>query len=87
MITMNATDFSRNLSRILDRLEFEAEEIEIIRNKHTVARIIPGAPKLNAMEAFADLYGAISDAEGEAWLNDCQEFDRTLEEELNDPWE
>lgn len=87
MITMNATDFSRNLSRILDRLEFESEEIEIVRNKHTVARIIPGAPKLSAMEAFADIYGAISDEEGASWLEDCKQFDHTLAEELKDPWE
>jgi prevent-host-death family protein len=86
MTTMTATELARNLSAVLDRLEHGSEEIVVVRSRHPVARLVPGAPRMTAMEAFADLYGAISPEEGEAWKRDCAAADRTLREELADPW-
>ena len=71
MTTMTATELARNLSTVLDRLEHGSGEILVMRRKHPVARFIPVAPRMTAMEAFADLYGAISREEGEAWIEDC----------------
>ena len=87
MITMTATELARNLSIVLDRLEYGNEEIIVTRSRHPVARLVPGAARMTAMEAFADLFGAISEEEGEAWLHDCASADRSAREHLRDPWE
>ena len=52
-----------------------------------MARLIPGAPIMTAREFLGDLYGLLSDDEGEAWLRDMKGADRRLDEELRDPWE
>jgi hypothetical protein len=44
MGTMTAMEFSKNLKKVLDRLEFSDEEIIIIRNNHKIARLIPVSP-------------------------------------------
>jgi antitoxin (DNA-binding transcriptional repressor) of toxin-antitoxin stability system len=86
MTTMTATELAKNLSSVLDRLEYGNEEIIVTRSRHPVARLVPGAARMTAMEAFADLFGAISPEEGEAWLRDCASADRSTHEELRDPW-
>lgn len=86
MIRMTATEVARNFSRVLDRLEFCAEEVSIERNRHVVAKLIPGAPELPAMDVFSDIYGILSDEDGEAWLRDCEGADRPLSGEVTDPW-
>ncbi len=87
MITMTATELARNLSSVLSRLEHGSEEVAIVRNRHVVGRLVPGAPAMTAKEAFADLVGAISDKDGGAWLRDCRGADQSLRKELADPWE
>lgn len=86
MKTMTATEVSRNFSRVLDTLERGDEEIVILRGKHPVARMVPGAPRLTALEALADLYRTLDDAEGEAWLEDMAPADRRRRREVRDPW-
>jgi len=86
MLTMTATELARNFSRVLDRMGHTSEVVTIIRNKRTVAKLIPGAPVVTAMEAFSDIVGAISEEEGEAWIEDCAKMDRALADELRDPW-
>jgi len=87
MITMTATEFARNLSRVLNRLEHGGEEVTVVRNRRVVARLTPGAPGMTAREAFSDIEGTLSDAEGVAWLEDCRGADRPLAGELDNPWE
>jgi hypothetical protein len=41
---------------------------------------------MSAMEAFADLYGAIDAEEGDAWNRDCGGLDRPFGEEVKDRW-
>ena len=53
---MTATEFAKNIKKTLDRLEFGGEEIIITRNNHKIARVIPGAAHMTALEAMADLY-------------------------------
>lgn len=86
MTTITATELAKNLSLVLDRLEYGNEEILVTRSRHPVARLVPGAARMSAMEAFADLFGAISEEEGEAWLQDCAAADRSVRGELRDPW-
>ena len=87
MITMSETELARNFSHVLDRMGHTSEVVTIIRNTREVARLVPGASVVTAMEAFSDIVGAISAEEGEAWIGDCAKMDRTLVEELRDPWE
>ena len=87
MITVTATDFARNLSNMLNRLEYENEEIAIMRNKHTIAKIVPGKPQMTALDVFADIYGILTDEEGKEWADDCKTMDHISTKELRDPWE
>ena len=86
MRILTATEISRNFSRVLDELERGGEEIVIMRGKHPVAKMVPGAPRLTALEALGDLYRTIDDAEGRAWLMDMAKADRRLRKEMRDPW-
>ena len=83
---MTATEVSRNFSRVLDTLERGDEEIVILRGRHPVARMVPGAPRMTALEALGDLYRTLDDADGEAWLEDMAGADRRLGREVRDPW-
>ena len=87
MRTLTATVVSRTFSRLLDSLEHGGEEIVIMRNKHPVAKLVPGAPRMNAIEALGDLYGTLHDAEGGAWLDDIRSHERRWVAEARDPWE
>jgi antitoxin (DNA-binding transcriptional repressor) of toxin-antitoxin stability system len=86
MKTLTATEVSRNFSRILDELEHGGEEIVIVRGRHPVAKMVPGALRLTALEALGDLYRTLDDAEGRAWLEDMVGADRPLRQEVRDPW-
>lgn len=86
MRTMTATDIARGFSRVLDSLEHGGEEIVVVRNHHPVARIVPGAPRMTALEALSDLYRVLDDAEGELWAADSARADRLLVAEARDPW-
>jgi antitoxin (DNA-binding transcriptional repressor) of toxin-antitoxin stability system len=86
MKTMTATEVSRNFSRVLDTLERGDEEIVVLRGRHPVARMVPGAPRMTALEALGDLYRTLDDAEGEVWLEDMAGADRRLGREVRDPW-
>jgi antitoxin (DNA-binding transcriptional repressor) of toxin-antitoxin stability system len=73
---MTATEVGRNFIRVLDSLERSAEEIVILRGSHPVARMVPGAPRMTALEALDDLHRTLDDADGEAWLADIVGADR-----------
>jgi len=84
--TISATEAARNFSRMLDLLEHESEEIVVVRNNHPVAKLVPGAPRLTALEALADLYQTLPGKEGTAWLRDSRRVDRRGRQQVRDPW-
>lgn len=86
MRTVTATEAARNFSRMLDLLEHESEEIVVLRNNQPVAKLVPGAPRMTALEALGDLYRTLPDAEGGAWLDDASRMDRRLRKQVRDPW-
>ncbi len=87
MTSMTVTSFARHLSQVFDRLEHGGEEIVLIRHNHTIAKLVPGAPSMKALDAFADLYGIIPQDEGAAWAEDAAHLDRQVsQQELRDPW-
>jgi len=87
MRILTATEIVRSFRRILDSLEHGGEEIVVMRNKHPVAKLVPGAPRLTALEALADLHKTLDTDEGEAWIKDSAKGDRLLVRETRDPWE
>jgi antitoxin (DNA-binding transcriptional repressor) of toxin-antitoxin stability system len=85
MQTITATDLSRNFRVMLNRVEFQREELLIVRNNCPVARLIPDLGKMTAVEAFSDLYRILPHEAGENWLADSRlEDDNTGE--VRDPW-
>ena len=86
MRMLSATVVARSLSRLLDSMEHGGEEIVVTRNKHPIAKIVPGAPRLHAIEVLGDIYATLDDAEGGAWLKDMQQDERLLAAEARDPW-
>jgi len=85
MQTVTATDLSRNFRAMLNRVEFQHEELLIVRNNSPVARLIPGLATMTAAEAFSDLYQILPDEAGENWLADSR-LDDSLSCEVRDPW-
>jgi prevent-host-death family protein len=86
MRTVSATEASRNFKVILDRVQFQREELLIVRNNIPVARIVPGYAAMTAAEAFGDLYCTVPAEAGESWLADSRMEDAGLSE-VRDPWE
>ena len=86
MRTVTATEAARNFSRVLDLLEHESEEIVVLRNNQPVAKLVPGAPRMTALEALGDLYRTLPDTEGKAWIEAARRMDRRMRKQVRDPW-
>ena len=87
MKTITATHAARNFSILLDMLENGSEEVIILRKNHPIAKLVPGAPRMTALEALADLHRTLPDGEGEGWQSDAGKMDRPWRKERRDPWE
>jgi len=83
---MTVTEFSRNLKKALDRLEFGGEEIIIIRNNRKIARLLPGAPHMTALEAMADIYQTLPPDAARDWNKESR-LPQTLKKGIEDPWD
>ena len=89
MRTITATELARNLRQVLDRLAVEQSEIIIERNHQPVGRLLPGAGRMTALEAMADLYQTLPETAGRDWLADSRstDFVDVVAEEIRDPWD
>jgi antitoxin (DNA-binding transcriptional repressor) of toxin-antitoxin stability system len=89
MKTITATELARNLSRVLDRLVVEGEEIVIERNNQQIARLIPGPGRQNALEAMGDLYRTLPEGAAKTWEADARRGrwrGSKLGQGVRDPW-
>ena len=86
MKTITATEFARRFKQMMDLVEFQGEELTIIRNNHQVARITPGPAKMTALEAMGDLYRTLSEDAGRHWIEDSRKFPKGSLAEVKDPW-
>lgn len=75
MQTITATNFFRNLRVMLNRVEFQHEELLIVRNNSPVARLVPCPATMTAADAFADLYRTLPQEIGDTWLADSSFLD------------
>lgn len=86
MVEMTVTEFVKKLRAVFDRIEFKGEEVILMRNKHRIARIVPGSPYLTAIEAMGDLYRTLPEDAAEDWLEESR-VTKTVSEESHNPWE
>jgi len=86
MKTITATELARNLKEMFDLVEFQGEELAVVRNNHQVARIVPGPAKMTALEAMSDLYRTLPEDAGKEWAEDIQKGGTQFSEEVRDPW-
>jgi antitoxin (DNA-binding transcriptional repressor) of toxin-antitoxin stability system len=68
MKTLSVTDVARNFSAVLDALERDQEEVVLVRNQRQVARLVPEAPRHDALSVFGDLYRTLDDDTAKALL-------------------
>ena len=86
MLRVTATEMARKFKQMMNLVEFEGEELVIIRNNHQVAKIIPGPATMTALEAMADLYRTLPDKAGKEWVRDGREGAPDSLTRLRDPW-
>ena len=66
MKTLSVTEVARNFRKVLDGVEHQQEEIVLVRNRKQVARLVPEASYLNALEVFGDLYRTLDEKSADA---------------------
>jgi prevent-host-death family protein len=89
MKTLSVTEVARNFSAVLDAVERDQEEIVLVRNRRHVARLVPEAPRQDAMEVFGDLYRTLDDMTAEALsaaVASHRKRRRGRLSELKNPW-
>lgn len=89
MKTMSATELGRNLSRILDLLVQQNEEIVIERHHRPIGRLVPAPAGRSALEVMGALYRTLPEAAAAGWERDARRA--SLREERlpargRDPW-
>jgi len=87
--TLSVTDVARNFSAVLDAVERDQEEIVLVRNQRHVARLVPEAPRHDALSVFGDLYRTLDDQTAEALaaaIASNRKSRRGRVAELRDPW-
>jgi len=87
--TLSVTDVARNFSAVLDAVERDQEEVVLVRNQRHVARLVPEAPRQDALSVFGDLYRTLDDQTAEALsaaIASNRKRRRGRVAELRDPW-
>jgi PHD/YefM family antitoxin component YafN of YafNO toxin-antitoxin module len=68
MKTLTVTKVARNFSAVMDDLERDQQEVVLVRNHKTIARLVPEPPQQNALEVLGDLYRTLDDKTADALL-------------------
>ena len=87
--TLSVTDVARNFSAVLDDLERDQEEVVLVRNQRQIARLVPEAPRQDALSVFGDLYRTLDDETAAALsanIASLRKGRRGRVSELRDPW-
>ena len=86
MLQITATELARNFKQMMNLVEFQGEELIIVRNNHQVARIIPGPATMTALEAMTDIFRTLHEDAGATWMKDSREGITADLSEVRDPW-
>jgi prevent-host-death family protein len=86
--TLSVTEVARNFSAVLDAVERDQEEIVLVRNQRQIARLVPEAPRQDALSVFGDLYRTLDDETAEALSTAiaAHRRKRGRVSELKNPW-
>jgi len=87
--TLSVTKVARNFSAVLDAVERDQEEIMLVRNDRHIARLVPEAPRQDALSVFGDLYRTLDDETADALsaaVASRRKSRRGRVSELRDPW-
>lgn len=90
MKTLSVTEVARNFSAVLDAVERDQQEVVLVRNQRPVARLIPEAPRQDALTVFGDLYRTLDDETADALsraLTSRRRSRRGRVSELRQPWD
>jgi len=85
MLIMSVTDFARHMKEVLNRVEYQGEEVLLVRNKKKRIKLIPQKSTGTALEVMADIYRIMPDPSAQGWLEDSRKQD--LKQELRNPWD
>ena len=66
MKILTVTEVARNFSAVMDGVERNREEIILVRNHKTIARLVPESRAQNAIEVLGDLYRTLDDKTADA---------------------
>jgi len=89
MKILSATQVARNFRTVLDALERDQEDIVVVRNDRTIARLVPEPPQHDALSVFGDLYRTLDDATADALttaIRSRRKGRRGRVSELRQPW-
>lgn len=89
MKTLSVTEVARNFSAVLDAVERDQEEIVLVRNHRHIARLVPEAPRQDALSVFGDLHRTLDDETAEALsaaIASRRKSRRGRVSESRDPW-
>ena len=89
MKTLSVTEVARNFSAVLDAVERNQEEIVLVRNQRQIARLVPEAPRQEALEVFGDLHRTLDDETADALsaaIRSSRKGRRGRVSELRNPW-
>ncbi len=89
MKTLTVTAVARNFSAVMDEVERDQEEIILVRNQKTIARLVPEAAAQNALEVLGDLYRTLDDRTADALagaIGVAKKLDRKTLRTLRNPW-
>ncbi|HEX9639448.1 MAG TPA: type II toxin-antitoxin system Phd/YefM family antitoxin [Acidobacteriota bacterium] len=89
MKMLTVTEAARNFSSVLDALERDQEEVVLVRNRRTVARLVPEPAAQNALEVLGDLYRTLDDQTAEALaraIHRAKHAKAGTLSELRNPW-
>jgi antitoxin (DNA-binding transcriptional repressor) of toxin-antitoxin stability system len=86
---LTVTEVARNFSAVIDKVEAEQEDVVLIRNQKTVARLVPEPPAQNALEVLGDLYRTLDDETADALakaIASSRKSKRGTLRQLRNPW-
>lgn len=72
MEIITETEFLEDAGKILDRLVSVGREIVITRKNKEIAKVIPFARNMTAMEVMSDIYGILDEDAGKDWYEDSR---------------
>lgn len=89
MKRLSVTEVARNFSAVLDVVERDQDEIVLVRNGRQIARLVPEAPRQDALAVFGDLYRTLDDETADALsraVASSRKGRRGRASELRNPW-